>query len=325
MARGDDQVGLGAAAVAEQVAQASELDGQKPRAEGEVLLEQPVPLEGAGVVGQQLLAGVEPDRPQRGRPPRRSPAAAAADRVDDHARRVGQQLLVQPQLELRRQVQVDRQPVQRQGVQRLVVGSSQAKDDGRLGPRTVAGTLPRPQAQRRHLAGVPGVGDLQRPERHGVGRGVDARRAADGRRGDDLAAPVDRRLARPQGRLGGGDELDHRHRRRRRQVVRADDLEDLLGEPRELRLELQVDAGRQVREPLQQPFDERVVAPVGLDPQVGRVGVALGERIAQLADVVQLRQVMVGQPVIHRPLPPPSTTRPRHEDHRELWCRPPRS
>ena len=54
---------------------------------------------------------------------------------------------------------------------------------------------------------------------------------------------------------GLGAELHHRHRRRGRQVVWIDHLQQRLREGRKLRLQLELDARGEQREALEQPFD----------------------------------------------------------------------
>src|SRR6185369_568909 len=80
----------------------------------------------------------------------------------------------------------------------------------------------------------------------------------------------------------------------------VDHLQHVLGEPRKLRVQLQVDTRRQEREALEQPLDIRIGALERLEPEAARdLGVLAGELSAQLTDVLKLAPVVLQQPRIH--------------------------
>ena len=65
-------------------------------------------------------------------------------------------------------------------------------------------------------------------------------------------------------------ELGDEHRRRRREVMRIDDLEQRLREARKLRLELELNAGGEERDTLEQPLDIRIVDFEAVHPEARR-------------------------------------------------------
>ena len=152
--------------------------------------------------------------------------------------------------------------------------------------------------------------DLDRPERDVPGAAELARREI------VAAEQAAHRAASRNGPLAGGErgllrirlQLRNHHRWRRREIVRVDDLEQRLREPRKLCLELQLDARRHEAEAFEQPLD------VGIgDLQAahakpgGNLRKLLGELGAHLAQVLQLEVVMLQEPRIH------GSGRPRHE------------
>ena len=73
------------------------------------------------------------------------------------------------------------------------------------------------------------------------------------------AASRDRpRPHRQAGFIGVRLELRHQHRGRGRQIVRVNDLEERLGEARELGVQLELYTGGQERDALDQPLDVRI-------------------------------------------------------------------
>src|SRR5258705_386255 len=114
-------------------------------------------------------------------------------------------------------------------------------------------------------------------------------------------APLDGR-ARCQVRVAEiGLQLRDQHRRRRRQVVRVDDLEQRLREARELGIELQLDARGEEAEALEQPLDVGVgdLEAVHAEPR-GNLRKLLRELRAHLAEMLQLEVVVLQQPRIHQ-------------------------
>jgi hypothetical protein len=91
----DEQVQLGVAAAPDRPREVTELDEEKPLRKAEVLLKQPVPLEGARPVGQERVVVVEPDGPDRASRDRLAPRGVRAGRTGQHAERLPEDLLVE--------------------------------------------------------------------------------------------------------------------------------------------------------------------------------------------------------------------------------------
>ena len=104
---------------------------------------------------------------------------------------------------------------------------------------------------------------------------------------------------RALGRIGL--KVGHQHRRRRRQIVRVDDLQQMLGESRELVVHLELHPPRQEAETLQQPLDVGISALEPLQPQPpGDLRELAGEFPAQLAQVLEFSVVVFEQTGIHQ-------------------------
>ena len=146
-------------------------------------------------------------------------------------------------------------------------------------------------------------GDGERPERGVV--------AAPELAGDAAHRPrVHERVARdPIARrqlslLGVELELDQRHGGQRPDVMRIDDVEEGLGDLREIVVDLEMDARGEKREPLEQPLDVGILALVGLELEARRhLGIPPGELRAHAPEKRQLALVVVQQIVTHRRLP----------------------
>src|SRR5690606_19309868 len=86
-----------------------------------------------------------------------------------------------------------------------------------------------------------------------------------------------------------GLERDHDHRRRRRQIVGVDHLEEMAGEGRELVVELALDARGEKGEALHQALDVGIAAAVALDREpAADLLVLLGEFPGDVAQMAQL-------------------------------------
>ena len=102
------------------------------------------------------------------------------------------------------------------------------------------------------------------------------------------------------GSFGSGLKLRDQHRRGRREVVRVDDLEQRLGEARELRLHLELNAGREEGDPFEQPLDVRIRHLEAGHPQPGGdLRELLGELGTHLAQVLQFSVVVPEQARVH--------------------------
>ena len=107
-----------------------------------------------------------------------------------------------------------------------------------------------------------------------------------------------------------GLQLHDHHRGRRRQVVRADHLEQVLGEPGELLVDLELHAGGEEGEALEEALDVGVGALERVEPQACRdFREVMGELATQLPQVAQLSAVVLEQASVHRHTAAPSVRR----------------
>ena len=148
--------------------------------------------------------------------------------------------------------------------------------------------IPTSTGQQRHV--------VRRPEL-AAGRVVGTLNRVEGRATRHHASAVcQRRLVRV------GMELRDEHRRRRRQVVRIDDLEQRLCEAREFGVELQLHARGEKRRPFDQPLDVGIVDDVDAvhaeaRGDLRRLRRELGAHLAQVLEleVVELKEAGVHQ------------------------------
>ena len=278
--------------------QAGQLDEEEAAGEREVLVQQAVALERARSVRQQRLRVVEAQRARRRRRHHLVGGVVPARLAQRRGHHVADQLLVYPHGQLVAPAQEQRQAIERQLLEAQAGRRTQLQPQRR--PRRLTGGQPdAPQ-----IAQEPGVldaGQLQRPQRHLVGGPVVAR---------SLLAPPQQaahhrpaRDAHPRGQrplVQAGLHLHHRHRGDGRQVVRVDQLEQVLGEAGELRIDLQLHPRGQKGEPLQQSLHVGVGALERLQPQSPRdLGKLAGELPAHLPQVLELAVVVVKQPRVH--------------------------
>jgi Tat protein secretion system quality control protein TatD with DNase activity len=111
------------------------------------------------------------------------------------------------------------------------------------------------------------------------------------------AAAARNAVAHVQRRVGEvGLQLHHRHRRRRRQEMRVDEFRQVLGEARELGVDLHLHARGQEGEAFQQALDIRVGALEAFEAEAaGDLRVLDRELAAHLAQVLQLLAVVAQQ------------------------------
>ena len=117
------------------------------------------------------------------------------------------------------------------------------------------------------------LGDFQRPEMDVVGGAKLALRLSIHRIAAHRGAARKDKSVRAARVLAVGLHADHSHRGRRAKIMRIDGLEDRLRELRKLGVELELHAGGKVREPLEQPLDERIGARflgLGVEGQTAR-------------------------------------------------------
>jgi tripartite-type tricarboxylate transporter receptor subunit TctC len=117
----------------------------------------------------------------------------------------------------------------------------------------------------------------------------------------ERSVPFDRESRRERAFRGLRVQLHDGHRRRRRQVLRANGLQDVLRQARELRVQLQVDARREKREPLEQALDVRVGALEARQPETrGDLGILLRVLRPHLAHELQFPLVVAQQARVHQ-------------------------
>lgn len=156
-----------AAAALHTGAQPGEVDEQEAVGQGEILLQQAIPLEGPGHHRQHRVLIVEAARFEALQ--RQALGPVAVEALDEYSAGVAEQLLVQTERLLVGAVEVERQAVQRQGVERQPGTAAQAQAQPGLGLGFAGG---QPAEGRRRVAEVFGMADLQRPQRHRMGATV---------------------------------------------------------------------------------------------------------------------------------------------------------
>src|SRR5690606_36505527 len=115
------------------------------------------------------------------------------------------------------------------------------------------------------------------------------------------------KAARQRTLVHAGRELHHRHRPRRRQVVRIHHLQQTLRKTRKFRTQYQANARRQETEAIEQTLHIGISHLCAVHPQAPRdFGVHLGELGAHLTHVHQFAVVIVEQTRIHQAPPPRS-------------------
>ena len=88
-------------------------------------------------------------------------------------------------------------------------------------------------------------------------------------------------------------ELHHGHGRHRGQVVRVDNLQQVLGEVRVAGIDFELHAGGEQPEAFQQAFDIGVCTVKAIQPQAaGYLGELTGELAAHFADVLQFAVIV---------------------------------
>ena len=167
LAEQHDQFQLLAVASTQGAVQAGELDEQEARRQGEVFLQQAVALERPRHHRQQRVLVVEAARTQAARRQAFDPGIVRG--ADEHRAGVAEQLFVEAVGLFVGAVQVERQGVQRQAVERDAGAAAQADAQAGLGPRLAGGEA---AEHRGGIAEVVGLGHFQRPQGHRVGGAV---------------------------------------------------------------------------------------------------------------------------------------------------------
>ncbi len=266
-------------------------------------------------MGQQRLVVLHAHLAQRRGRQQLLPGRRTARRAHHAAERIAEQLLVQAD---GGRVVAGQEQVQR--VERELVGGERG---GHFEHQADAGARVAilVDAERGEIAGgrhVVRLGQHQRPQGQRVRGAVLAGGLLTGRH---LAAQ--HRVAR-QFETGGeirvgefGLELHHRHRRHRREVVRVDGVQQVLGEARVLAVELELHARGEKGEAFQQPLDVRVRALEALEAEPGGDLRELGRELrARLANELQLAVVVLEQARVHGVSPARSRRTRRSRDPR---------
>ena len=301
----DDQLELVPSVARQCLLEADEL--QKPEALGkrEVFMQKPVAAERPRRVRDQRLVPLEAHGLNRSPAEPREPGNRASGRPDEDAEPAPEDQLVELQRDLVATGEEQIQSVHRDLLEGVRRGRAQPQAEHGLDR---LGKTERVERQIGRERRVSRLDDLDRPERQLVGRPELARRhLAAGNLPAQHRAPGYRE-ARGERSLGHARrELDDRHGRGRREIVRIDALEEVLGEARELGVELETHAGRQETEPLEQPLDVRIGHLGRVERQArGDLGEGGGELRPHLPHVLQLLVVVAKHAGVHQR---PSTTR----------------
>ena len=283
---------------AQRLADVAQVEEQETLWKGEVLLQQAEALEAGQRLRQQRLVVFEAGRLDAVGVDRFVPGGRPLRRHHQHAQRVAADQLVQAVGHV-----VDAAAMQPQVAQRDLreVGAG-GRAHAQAQARAVAAPLRHGgQGQVGGLREVLDLRDLERPQRQLV-RGAEL--AGGGGSGAGLAvhdAAAGELDASGEARVGQvGVDLRDQHRRRRRQELRIDDLQQALREARELGVDLELDAAGQKRKPLQQPFDIGVGDLEAFETEPRRdLGKLLRELGPHLAQVAQFLVVVAQQPRVH--------------------------
>lgn len=298
----EQQLELGGRAAGEQLAQPADAREQVARRERRVLLEQPVAGQRAIEHRQQRLVLLEAARHQRVRP-QHAQQRLALERLD-HRDRVAarEQLLVDAVRDAVVAGQVQHELVE------LQVLAQQRCADLEAHPQAGVGRDDARQRRRRHVGHVrleARLGDAQRPQAHRLAGGEAACRAlARLQARAHHAAARHLGAGRERGIVEVGLHLRDQHGRRRREVARVDELQQVLRELRVFRILLVVHARGEEGEALEQPLDVGVDAfaaghrAVQREPG-GDLRMLARELRRGVADVQQLLPVVAEKSGIH--------------------------
>ena len=264
------------------------LANRKRSAKAEELLQQPIAVEAAQRAGQERQLVLEAPGADRCTRQVMLPGGRLGHGLRDHADAVADDRLVQPEAEPLAAGEVERQMVERQLLERRFAEGFQAQMKGGLdvapAPDAVAGEG--------RAGDVAGIGQADRPELDGMlgeeGASGLLARAEPAHQARVAIDPV------AVGEVAGariGLERDHDHRRRGRQIVGVDHLEQMAREARELVVELALDARREKREPFHQALDVGIAAAVAIERQPAADLLVLLRELP--GDVAQMPQLVV--------------------------------
>jgi hypothetical protein len=293
---GDDDLDLLPSALTNPRRELHQVSEEEAAREGEVFVQEPVPVKGARTAWQESLGVVQPGGPdgRAGQP--REGARARLPRREPH--RPADQELEQAQRDCVASAHEKRKSVQPEGRKRHAVRRAEAQPD-RAFERPARRELA--IAQIAQISRVAEVRELDRPQGHVVRGSVLAGGClppAHGARQRRSARHQKAVVQRPLSRVWL--ELHHGHRRGRAEVVRAQHLEELLGELRKLGVDLELNARRQEGEAFEQTLDVRIRAFERVEPEPpGYLRKVPSELAAEIPQVAKLAIVIVEKPRIH--------------------------
>ena len=285
--------------------EAGELHEPEALGKGEVLVEQSVAAERARRIRDQRLLPGEADGLDGLAAEPFEPRKRTRGRADEHAEPASDDQLVELQRDLVAGGQKQTQPVHGDLLERVGRGRTQAQTQHRLHRLREGQRVQRKIGRERD---VPGLDELDGPERQLMGRAELARRHLTARNlSAQRGAPRHREAGGQRAFRHGGRHLDDRHGRRRREIVRIDALEEMLGEARKLGVELEAHPGGEEAEPFQEPLDVRIGHLGRVERQArGDLGERGGELRSHLPHVRELLAVVPQHPGVHQR---PSTSR----------------
>jgi hypothetical protein len=295
----DRQLDLIPGVARQRLSEPGQLDEPEALGKREVLVEQAIAAERAGRVGNQRLVPGEPRWLDRLAPQPLEPRQGTGRRADEHAEAATDDELVELQGHLVAASEEHVQAIHGDLLERVRRRRAEPKAQDGLHRFDEPERVERKVRRERRVARL---GDLDGPQRHVMGRTELTGRHLPARY---LAAqhrtPVNHEPGGQRALGHGGHELDDRHRRCRRQIVRIHDLEKVLGEARELGIQLEPDAGREEAESLEQPLDVRIRDFGGIERQprgdLGKRGCELGPH---LPHVLQLLAVVAQHARVHQ-------------------------
>ena len=284
---------------AQGVAHAAQVGEQEALRKGEVLLQQPIAREAAQVHRQQGLIVLKAHRLHDATGQRGMRRAAGAERAHQGGYRATQHALVELVGDLVVAAEVHAQILQRQLAE--LRATRRAQLDAQPALDLAAQAAERRQGQVGGVGKIFDAGDLDRPHRHVVPGAELARRGVTlGQLAAEQAAARHLDAACQVAVAQIGLQLRDQHRRRGRQKLRVDDLEQALREARELGVELELHPAGQEGRALEQSLDVGVVHLDAVDAQPrGDLRELLRELGTHLAQVLQFLVVVAQQSRVH--------------------------
>ena len=240
----------------QRLSEARQLDKPEALGEREVLVQQPVAAERTVRVRNQRLVAGEADRLDRLAPEPFEPWNGPYRRRHQDTEPAPENQLVELQRDVIARGEVDVEPVH----QDLIEPDRCARAQLQLQHAADAlAERQRVQRELRHRRRVSRLDDVDRPQRDIVGGTELTRRLLAARHlSPQHGAARDRESAGQRGLVHRGKELGDHHRRGRGEIMRIGDLQQVLGEPRELGVELQANSRAEEADAFEQSLGVRV-------------------------------------------------------------------